>query len=85
MSQDENEVWRVAEQIQAHFAENPLAAESLEGIASWWLLQQRFEEAWITVSNALDLLVEKGVLTRTENAGGNPVYSMSTRPRDAGE
>jgi len=82
IDKSEDDVERASREIQAYFKENQFAAESLEGIVRWWLLQQQFERAWATVSDALNRLVAAGFLVRTENAGGNTVYSMNTAFRE---
>jgi hypothetical protein len=82
MDEGQKDLQRVSQSIRCYFVENPRAGESLEGIVRWWLQQQRFEEAWSTVSAALEGLVREGFLRRTANTGGNAVYSLANRPDD---
>lgn len=53
---------------------HPNAADSLEGIAKWWLTRQRFETSVKLVQRALDRLVAQGVLYETTTPGGKSIY-----------
>lgn len=66
-----------AREILQHYLANPQAADDLEGIAHWRLLddfvQRRVEET----SAALEWLVNQGVLTRTASPLTPPVYRLN--------
>jgi hypothetical protein len=52
--------------ILAYLSANPAAQDTLEGVAEWWLLEQRIKEHTAEVKAALDELVSRGlVLERT--------------------
>ena len=57
--QDEDEV---AEAIQRYLAEHPHAADTVEGIAEWWLMRHQVRVTVATVERALRRLAEKGAL-----------------------
>jgi hypothetical protein len=59
-SQDNDET--IAEAIQAYLHERPLAMDTLEGIAEWWLIHQQLHVSVAAVRRALQRLVERGVL-----------------------
>jgi hypothetical protein len=65
------------------FLANPRAAETLRGIVQWWLMQQRFEEAWYTVELALSQLIEEGVVKRTTLPDGGALYSSAAEENDS--
>jgi hypothetical protein len=71
-------------EILKHFVANPLAADSLEGIAGWRLLedlvQRRVEETTV----ALQWLVAHGFLDRSAGGAAPPLYRLNAaRRRDA--
>jgi hypothetical protein len=80
-AQSEPDVRRAADEIRAWFQANPRAAETLRGIVQWWLMQQRFEEAWHTVELALGQLMEEGVVKRTILPDGGALYSSASEEK----
>ena len=74
----------LAQEIKRYLRAHPRAADTVEGIAKWWLARQRYEEALKRVRDALDLLVEQGVVTKRIVAGGKVVY-FSGRGKVCGE
>lgn len=77
-----SKVSRVADEIQAWLSANPGAKESLRGIVEWWLMQQRFEEAWSTVEMALELLIQKGAVKQARLPDGGVVYSAAQSKKE---
>ncbi len=55
--------------ILRYLLKHPEARDSIEGIAEWWLLAQRVEDEVDNVKEALELLIEEG-LVEVEGAGG---------------
>lgn len=82
-TEPEPEVRRAAEEIRAWFEANPRAAETLRGIVQWWLMRQRFEEAWHTVELALGQLMEEGVVKRTILPDGGALYSSAAEEKQS--
>ncbi len=68
----------IEQEIIRYLDEHMNAADSVDGIAKWWLSRQRYEETLERVQKALDELVSKGVVKRRFTASGNTVYSRST-------
>lgn len=58
-------VQRAAQAIERYLAQHPAAADSEEGIAQWWLPAMGVDVPVQTVCKALELLVERGVVSRT--------------------
>lgn len=67
----------VTEAIQAYLARHPLAADSAEGIASWWLgagLEVSVEE----VCTALARLIDQGLVAWRQLPDGRHIYGAAT-------
>jgi hypothetical protein len=53
---------RVATVMLRYLTEHPAAKDTVEGIATWWLRQERIEHAVETVRGALAMLVARDLL-----------------------
>jgi len=74
----DDEVERIALQIERYAALHPTAADTPEGIARWWLAEAgEFELK--RVEAALDLLVLRGRLQRQPLPDGNALYRSARR------
>jgi len=71
---DESGIERVAEVIQAYLAQHPAAADSAQGIAQWWLPGLGVDVPPEAVDRALELLVARGLVVRTDVTGGAAIY-----------
>jgi hypothetical protein len=69
-------------EIRRYCAAHPNAADTLEGIA-WWLAMQRYTDVLKEVRDAIDQLVDDGVLMRHQTHDGVSVYGC--RPSDTDE
>lgn len=65
----------LADEILRYLTAHPNAADSREGIERWWLQGSGSSVDPTLVQKALDLLVQKRLLNRTELAGGQVIYS----------
>ena len=79
MLQVDIEIVRVAQQIERYLLAHPQAADSLEGVATWWLSRQRYQETWRQVQGALDYLVVLGRVVKIKNTDGTCVYKKSAK------
>lgn len=70
----------VAKRVLRFLQSNPGAKETLEGIAEWWLMQERITEAVNQVSEAVAWLVAKGYLER-KNSGISTIYKINPSKR----
>lgn len=52
----------IAKDIREYFQMNPNAGDTVEGIANWWIANQRLKNSTNMVQRALDYLVQKGEL-----------------------
>jgi len=73
-----------AREVLAYFARNPQAADSLEGIARWRLLEETIRERVEEIERALSWLVAEGFLQQEAAAGAAPVFRLNrARAADA--
>jgi hypothetical protein len=75
----------VVKEILRYFVRNPKAADSLEGIARWRLIDEMVRRKVNETRAALDWLVERGLLNRTPVAGGEPIFSLNLDNRSEAE
>lgn len=68
---------KLIEAIEAHLASHPLAADSADGVARWWLAAQGVVATPGEVEAALGLLVRRRRLRRVALADGNTLYCGS--------
>jgi len=60
---------------------HPDAADTLDGIITWWLPLQRYENARARIERVLAHLVDRGVLRRDRLPDGAELYALGS---DAG-
>ncbi|HEV2863886.1 MAG TPA: hypothetical protein VGX48_23020 [Pyrinomonadaceae bacterium] len=68
---------RIRLQILKYLQAHPEAGDTLEGIAGWWLMQQRVEDSVRVVSKVLEQLKADGVIVERHTRGGKSIYLMS--------
>ena len=71
-------VLEVASEITRYLERRPNAAETVEGLAQWWLARQRFEDSREIVQAALEHLVFIGQVNKYM-AGGKAIYRKTPR------
>ena len=64
-------------EILSYFVRNPQAADSLEGVARWRLLNEYITRKVDETQRALSWLVAKGYLRETSAAGTGLIYSLN--------
>lgn len=79
----EQDVIMVARQICGYLINHPKAADSMEGIVSWWLNSRQSLPRLEIVRDALDLLESKGLIVSRILPDGNAIY-MATQDADSG-
>jgi hypothetical protein len=72
---------RVIESVRNYFREHPLAADTLEGIARWRLLEERALQQVSATARALRWLVEHGELVERSEPGMETLFRAA---REAG-
>lgn len=80
MQTDEDKLLNLERAILAYLSRRPNAQDTAEGVAMFWLAQQRVEESVTDVVRVLDRLVERGTLERLEHMKGvdsrGPLYRL---------
>lgn len=72
----------IAFEIERYLAAHPNGADSAEGIRGWWLPPSLRAEPLAIVISALEYLVRRGVLAKTELDGVGVIYSSAVRGGD---
>jgi len=66
-----------------YFVQNPHAADSLEGIARWRLLEMRVRDVVGETDVALSQLVGRGLVERIDVAGGPDLFRLNAERAEA--
>ena len=64
-----------------YFFRNPQAADTLEGVARWRLLEETVRRGVAETEQALDWLVSEGYLTRVSTPYTEPIYELNRDER----
>ena len=75
----EEDIDSVAAEIMAYLSERPMASDSLDGIAHWWLVQQAIEKNLKLVEQALEQLANEGKISKKMNSNNNLIYSLNPK------
>lgn len=75
---EEDEVNSVATEIMTYLQERPMASDSLDGIAHWWLVQQAIAKNLKLVELALERLANEGKISKKMNSNNNLIYSLNS-------
>lgn len=67
----------LADEVLDYLSHHPGAQDTLEGIAEWWLLQQRIDRAIAEVETALSDLVKKNFLVARQGRDGRMHYRLN--------
>lgn len=62
---EDPEVVALAGEVMGYLRSHPDAADTMEHIARWWILQQRIEAGLAATQRALDYLERQGALEKT--------------------
>lgn len=73
-SQDTEKISSIAQSIKRYLDSRPQASETVEGVAKWWLIQQRYSDSLEQVQQALDFLEKNGEVSRIQLADGREVF-----------
>lgn len=71
---DKDEIAALAEQIRLYLETHPAAADTLDGIVSWWLQGPRHPHAVEGVERALEILADAGVVEKVTRSDGHVIY-----------
>jgi hypothetical protein len=67
--------------ILEYLVDHSDAADTLEGVAEWWLLQHAIRSRTADVAEALADLVARGLLIEETRAGARPHYRVNQQRR----
>ena len=67
----------MVKEVVRHFLRHPQVVDTLEGIAHWRLLQESIHHTVEEVDEALEWLVSRELLVRTERLGGAPIFGLN--------
>ena len=84
-SNERDRIEAVADEIRRYLITHPQSCDTLEGIADWWIAQQRLYEAYEVVGKALELLVEKGVVQINDTPDHGAIFSLSGKRSGEGK
>jgi hypothetical protein len=76
--QDEATDLDVAKQILRYFYRNPKAADTVEGVARWRLLEEMIQSNLETVMKAMAWLVSQGLLVKESRPASAPLFRLNT-------
>ena len=74
---NDRRVPEVATQILHYFERNPEAADSLEGIARWRLLEEQIHRSLLETQLALEWLVTQGFLVEVSSVSAGNLYRLN--------
>ena len=81
-TKQDNPDW-LRQQVLGYLLRHPEAQDTVEGIAEWWLLERRVEQALMIVTEVLTDLVSKEFLMATRAEDGRVYYRLNrTRERE---
>ena len=69
------DIKEIANEIITYISDRKNAADTIDGIANWWVLRQRIYEERSRVEKAVSYLCSKGVLKEQILADGSVLYS----------
>lgn len=64
----------ISQQILRYLAVHPDAADNLNGVINWWLIEQPNMTALEHIESALDSLIQQNAVERIRNPDGTTIY-----------
>lgn len=69
--------------ILSYLAEHPQAADTIEGIAQWWLQDPQLEQSGNQLQEALDYLTAQHFVVTRQGRNGRVSYAMNQEKQEA--
>lgn len=69
----------VAVEILSYLSDNPESQDTLEGIVEWWLLEQKIKNRTAEVKEALNELLDKGLIIEEKFSDSRPHYRVNRK------
>jgi hypothetical protein len=79
MAHAPSKISEIAAEIQRYLANHPNATDSLDGVQRWWLVRGAVEAPSLSVQQALDLLIDEGLVMKKVLPDGTAVYAGNRR------
>lgn len=73
--QKDEEINELAEEITRYLQSREHMADTIEGIAKWWMLRLRLQEETTRVEKAVNVLHDKGLIQKRVLPDGTVLYS----------
>jgi len=65
--------------ILRYLAACPHAADTVEGVVSWWLPRQRYSDARAAIEQILEEMVAEGLVTKVNLPDNKVIYTCSEK------
>jgi Fe2+ or Zn2+ uptake regulation protein len=78
MNRDYEAIGDIQAELLGYLEEHPEAADSLDAIQQWWILQRVYRYSRATIQCALDQLVKARLVERKVMTDGREVYKRSS-------
>src|SRR5215510_9110655 len=69
----------IAQDILAYLIEHPQAADTLEGIIQWWILEQQIKRWSTQIEAALAELAARKLIIKGKGSDGQTRYRLNSR------
>lgn len=83
INENQADIKALAEEIAAYLHDREQVADTLEGIARWWIMRQRLQEGQRKVAQAMDYLCAQGLVTTRKLPDGVVLYTSSAQTTSA--
>jgi hypothetical protein len=83
MSDDDTLVRELAAEIREYLDQNPNAADTLDGIVNWWIVQPRFLRGIHATGRAVKRLIEQGRMEEIHTPDGRTIFRAVRRAGDS--
>lgn len=71
------DVFQLATEISCYLAQREGAADTFDGLVTWWLFRQRLSEVEHKVRLAVEYLCDQGVIHKRVMADGSTLYTSA--------
>ena len=72
-----NEKAHICNEILSYLVEHPDARDTIEGIVGWWLLEQKIKHQANVVKEAIEELVDKGLILEYQGKNAHSYYQLN--------
>lgn len=77
--EEQVEIALLEDAINRYLTRNPLAADTVEGICNWWLVESGIHATCERVSTALEKMVRSGLIEKSDLHDGREIYALAQR------